>query len=120
MKLSEFRKLIREEVKRVLKEGVHEGPLSGLVKGFDDMSNRLDYEMKVKQAWTAIPKETMQASYEKLDQKAQKEFVDLITAATQNPTIKSILQLCRFILVQKNFFDPKVVQGAASISQIQQ
>ncbi len=120
MKKTELKSLIREEIKKTLKEQktLHEGPFSNLVKGFDDMSNRLDTEMRVKKAWTEIPKETMQASYERLDPAAQKEFVSLLTAATQKSTVASVYQLCKFILMKKEFFDSKVVQGAAKISQI--
>ena len=121
MKTSEFRKLIREEVRKIVKEQkeeIHEGPFSNLVKGFDDMSNRLGKEVEIKKAWMEIPKESMQTSYEKLDPAAQREFLTLLTAATQKTTVASIYQLCKFILLQKKFFDPKVIQGVTKIVQM--
>ena len=122
MNLSEFRKLIREEIRKVIakQKNLHEGPLSGLVKSFDGVSKRLDYEADIKKAWLGMPKDTMQDSYDKLDPASQKEFVSLLQMSLKDATTIGILKLCKFILQQKANFDPKVVEVSATIAQIKQ
>lgn len=128
MKTQEIRQLIREEIRKVLRkqkniqEGLFSsepsGPLSGLVKGVDAISKRLDREQNVKKAWISMPKETLQASYDKLDSRSQTQFETLLTAALQGSTIVGILKLCKFILLNKNKFDTEVVNVCSQIAQM--
>lgn len=128
MKATEFRKLIREEVRKVVGErksireglfsGEPSGPFANLVKDFDAVSNKLDKEQKIKMAWKNMPKDTLQTSYNNLDPGSQKEFEALLTSALQGSSIVGIIKLCKFILLRKDEFDTKVVNVCSQIAQM--
>lgn len=108
MKVTEFRKLIREEVRKVLKES---GPLDSLMGKFNSKLQDLSREIKILDAWKQIPKKSFGSSYERLSGGNQKEFERILRAAMANPTptANSILDLCEFILRNAQIFEPGVV-----------
>ena len=116
MKLTQFRKLIREEVRRVMKKPVNEeGPLSGLMNKFNDKLQDKNRETNIQNAWKAIPKDSFQSAYEQLDVRNQKEFEDLLTIAIKHLGADTIFDLCEFIVRNATTFDPSVVRLCSKI-----
>jgi hypothetical protein len=127
MKVSEFRKLIREEVRKVVNEyesriishsNKNARPLGGLFDKFDAYMEELDEEAEVLAAWAKIPKQEMQTSYDKLLPSAQKQFESLLKAALTDTTSTNIFALCTFI-VSRNTFPSGVVRACQQILRMQ-
>ena len=113
----ELQKLIREEVRKVMKKTVNEaGPLSSLMNRFNDKLQDLDRDTKIQNAWKAIPKDSFQSAYEQMDDKNKKFFEGLLTVAIKHLGADTILDLCEFI-VHRNAtsFDPSVVRLCSKI-----
>ena len=116
MKTSELRKLIREEVRKIMKKPINEeGPLDGLMNKFGEKLQDMDRNAKIMDAWKAIPKDSFQSSYEKMDSSNKKEFEGLLTVAIKQVNADAILDLCEFINRNAAIFDPSVVRLSSKI-----
>ena len=112
----ELQKLIREEVRKVMKKTVNEaGPLYGLMNKFNDRLEDLDRETKIQNAWKAIPKDSFQSAYEQMDVRNKKEFEGLLTVAIKHLGADTIFDLCEFVGRNATTFDPSVVRLCSKI-----
>jgi hypothetical protein len=116
MKITEFRKLIREEVRKIMKKPINEeGPLSGLMNKFGEKLQDMDRNAKIMDAWKSIPKDSFQSSYEKMNASNKKEFEGLLTVAIKHLEADTIFDLCEFINRNAAIFDPSVVRLSSKI-----
>ena len=112
----ELQKLIREEVRKVMKRPVNEaGPLSGLMSKFNDKLEDLDRDTKIQNAWKAIPKDSFQSAYDKMNSSNKKEFEGLLTVAIKHLGADTIFDLCEFVGRNATTFDPSVVRLCSKI-----